>query len=107
MGYYDANFAPYPGILADVRLYNVALTAAEIQTLQSAVYKADFDGDGLADGWERKYFGNLSQDGTGDYNGDGFSNAEAFSLGFSPLTTIVRDVDGSVTKTKVFSVRPE
>ena len=39
----------------------------------------DSDNDGLPDDWENYHFGNLDQDGTGDYDGDGLSNADEFA----------------------------
>ena len=44
----------------------------------------DTDGDGLPDGWEILYFGNLLQDGSGDYDGDGINNATEFAEGTNP-----------------------
>lgn len=35
-------------------------------------------GDGLPDGWERDQFGTLAQDGGGDSDGDGMTNAQEF-----------------------------
>lgn len=50
----------------------------------AAHFALDSDGDGLADAWELFYFGNLSQDGTGDPDGDGSSNLVEFQLGTNP-----------------------
>jgi len=36
----------------------------------------DTDNDGLKDSWEIKYFGNLNQNGTGDFDGDGVTNED-------------------------------
>jgi hypothetical protein len=44
----------------------------------------DMDRDGLSDGWEMYYFGDLSQDGSGDFDGDGMSNAEEYEYGSDP-----------------------
>ena len=44
----------------------------------------DTDGDGLPDQWERDFFGNLSQDGNGDPDGDGKTNLEEFQNGSDP-----------------------
>ncbi|SIQ77696.1 Ig-like domain-containing protein [Maribacter ulvicola] len=38
----------------------------------------DTDRDGMADDWERNYFGNLSASATGDHNNDGYTNIEMF-----------------------------
>jgi len=44
----------------------------------------DTDNDGLQDSWETEYFGNLNQSGTGDYDGDGFTNEEEENNGTDP-----------------------
>src|SRR4051794_829331 len=44
----------------------------------------DTDGDGMDDDWETAHFGNLSQAGTADFDGDGMTNAEEYSYGFDP-----------------------
>jgi len=44
----------------------------------------DGDGDGLPDLWERKYFGNLSQTGGGDFEGDGLTNLQEYQTGSNP-----------------------
>ena len=45
----------------------------------------DEDLDGLSDGWELQYFGNLySQTGSGDADGDGISNRDEFLDGTNP-----------------------
>ena len=38
----------------------------------------DSDGDGMPDAWEVATFGDLTRDGTGDYDGDGYTDLEAF-----------------------------
>lgn len=55
-------------------------------TVTITVYDAaaDTDSDGLADGWEWLYFGDLSQSGTDDFDGDGLSNAQEFAAGSDP-----------------------
>jgi autotransporter-associated beta strand protein len=51
-----------------------------------ALCEIDSDGDGVADNWERFYFGDLSQDGSGDADGDGLSDAyEVLVLQTNPL----------------------
>ena len=63
---------------------------------QLAVAQAtDTDGDGLPDSWEQQYFGDLSRDGSGDFEGDGIINADEFSYGFNPsIDDAYRDADG-------------
>ena len=44
----------------------------------------DSDQDGLPDWWEMKYFGNLNQTATGDYDGDGNNNLWEYQHGVDP-----------------------
>lgn len=63
---------------------------------------SDGDTDGLLDGWEIQYFGNLSQTPTGDYDGDGVSNLEEFQLGRNPTVGALPDTTGA-TGFKVYT----
>lgn len=38
----------------------------------------DRDGDGMDDAWEQENFGNLDRDGSGDFDGDGYSDLTEF-----------------------------
>jgi hypothetical protein len=54
----------------------------------------DTDGDGLLDSWEVAYFGNLtSQNGAGDFDGDGLTNVLEYRWGTNP-TVADYDSDG-------------
>lgn len=60
----------------------------------------DSDGDGLDDAWEISYFGDLSQNGSGDFDNDGFSNAVEFNNGTlpndkAPTAGIIAPVNGN------------
>jgi hypothetical protein len=44
----------------------------------------DSDGDGLLDSWEMANFGNLTRDGSGDWNADGLLDRDAFRFGLDP-----------------------
>lgn len=44
----------------------------------------DTDGDGLLDSWEIEHFGDLSRDGTGDFDGDGISDFQEHENGTNP-----------------------
>jgi hypothetical protein len=46
----------------------------------------DTDADGLPDDWENTNFGNLNQTGSGDFDGDGQSNASEFAAGTLPAS---------------------
>jgi hypothetical protein len=59
-------------------------------TVEKVAGNVDSDNDGLHDEWERLYFGNLDQTGSGDPDNDGLTNAEEFALGTNPL---VADTD--------------
>lgn len=48
------------------------------------LYLDDIDQDGLADSWEQTHFGGLTQSASGDYDGDGQSNATEFATGTHP-----------------------
>ena len=45
----------------------------------------DADMDGLPDAWELAHFGNLSQAGTGDPDGDGFTNTQEYLADTDPM----------------------
>ena len=45
---------------------------------------SDSDSDGMDDDWERLHFGDLSQDASGDFDGDGSSNGNEFAAMTDP-----------------------
>jgi hypothetical protein len=47
----------------------------------------DTDKDGMDDDWEMVYFGTLARDGTGDFDGDGQTDAQEFQAGTDPTNT--------------------
>jgi hypothetical protein len=47
----------------------------------------DSDGDGMDDDWEMAYFGTLSRDGTGDFDGDGQTDLQEFLAGTDPTNS--------------------
>jgi outer membrane protein assembly factor BamB len=51
----------------------------------------DTDGDGMDDGWERSFFGDLSQTAAGDYTGGGVTNLYKYQHHLDPTR---RDTDG-------------
>ena len=56
---------------------------------------ADTDGDGLPDAWERRWFGNLDQNASGDHDLDGISNLQEYQQGTVPrLDPTDSDGDG-------------
>lgn len=52
---------------------------------------ADTDGDGLEDGWERKFFGDLTQGPDDDFDNDGLTNGEELAAQLNPTE---EDTDG-------------
>jgi len=56
-----------------------------------AVTGADADGDGLDDSWEQANFGNLDQNGAGDFDTDGLTNQQELAQGTDPK---LADSDG-------------
>jgi len=54
-------------------------------------YNPDSDADGLPDEWERKYFGNLNQTASGDYDADQLTNLQEYQNSTNP---ILADSDG-------------
>ena len=55
---------------------------------------ADTDGDLMGDDWEYQYWGDLDKNGSGDWDGDGFSNLEEYRNGTNPLVNSDMDGDG-------------
>jgi hypothetical protein len=76
-----------------VILSNLALTGTTIPDVI-----VDTDSDGLDDNWETARFGNLDQIGTGDPDGDTFSNEDEETAGSNPTnnlsTPLDKDSDG-------------
>ncbi|MFC3149443.1 putative Ig domain-containing protein [Litoribrevibacter euphylliae] len=76
--------------LGQAGVYPVTFTASDGQlntslTVTIKVNPAtDTDGDGLLDEWELDNFGDLSRDGTGDFDGDGYTDLEEFERGWNP-----------------------
>ena len=76
--------------VATFKLYeDTTLTAHYLSVSQ------DEDGDGLADGYEIYWYGNLNQGPTSDTDGDGFTFADELANGTNPLMSDA-DVEGPV-----------
>lgn len=70
---------------ADEGLYTVVVdNSFGSVTSAPAMLWYDGNGNGLPDSWEMKYFGNLNQTATGDYDGDGVDNLQEFLDGTNP-----------------------
>ncbi len=78
-----------------------SFTLSEVGTLTFTV-AADTDRDGLVDTWEQQYFGsNLeAQDGSGDPDGDGQTNADEQIFGTSPINNSDRFVLSGLTRSE-------
>jgi hypothetical protein len=68
--------------------HNSIINGATLERLAAGV---DSDSDGLWDAYETETFGNLTQTGAGDADGDGLSNSQEFTLNTNPN---VADSDG-------------
>lgn len=65
----------------------------------------DTDSDGMDDDWEVLHFGNLSRNGTGDYDSDGLTDLEEYQHDFNPTVDDgFEDADGD-RYPNVFEVR--
>ena len=84
----------WDGDIDEVAIWRRVLTPAEAEEVYTrgasgrtitGTNALDSDRDGMPDGWEIAFFGNLSRDGTGDYDSDGRSDFAEYSAGSSPL----------------------
>jgi hypothetical protein len=72
----------------------------------------DIDADGLDDGWEVAYFGNLSRNGLGDFDSDGVADKDEYVAGTDPTNAgsifrlITISVFGGTNKTLVWIGEP-
>jgi hypothetical protein len=74
----------YAGLLDDVRLYDVALSATDIQAIMTPP-PGDADWDGILDSWETNYFPSISAcDPNADVDGDGLNNMQEYIAGTVP-----------------------
>lgn len=93
----DPNFTTLQPIWRDWRFVPMLHVAADLVSDPAG----DTDGDGVMDGFERWYFGNLSQAATADGDGDGLPLLGEFLKGTDPLDPDTDDdgvLDGADTK---------
>ena len=64
--------------------YDPAGNLVNVVRVVSGVSPADMDNDGLPDSWEIRYFGNLAQGPSDDYNHDGITNLQHYQQGTNP-----------------------
>ena len=86
-------------------LFDIDSDADGIDDLHDAapMSAADTDGDGLADDWERFWFGNLAQTGADDPDGDGRSNGQEFHELTNP---VLADQPDALRRTALDVFRP-
>ncbi|MFC1819973.1 hypothetical protein ACFLZG_02670, partial [Thermodesulfobacteriota bacterium] len=72
---------------------SAGMSSAELNQVKNWPSLQDTDGDGLPDGWELFYFGDLSHNGSVDTDSDGLTDLEEYQNGSDP-TEIDTDQDG-------------
>lgn len=70
--------------MARISAVLMVVLLASVSFVSPVFAEEDTDGDGLPDWWEIQYFGDLSQDGEGDFDGDGYTNLEEYDAGTDP-----------------------
>ncbi|MBC2603082.1 RHS repeat protein [Puniceicoccus vermicola] len=63
---------------------------------------AERDFDGMGDSWEILHFGDLSQNGEDDYDGDSLSNRLEYEYGTDPTSTSDSEPDGMPDEWEIF-----
>ncbi|MCW1916968.1 chitobiase/beta-hexosaminidase C-terminal domain-containing protein [Luteolibacter sp. GHJ8] len=96
-----AQWSATVGSLAEgnYHCYAVVTDATGLETVSlpdtfSILPTLDSDSDGLVDSWEMAHFGNLSQSGSGDPDGDSVSNAAEAAAGTDPSANPDANSDG-------------
>ncbi len=79
--------ATFAGSKSIAYTYDAAGSLVQRQISIGAGSNFDTDNDGLADVWEQLYFGNLSRNGAGDFDNDGFLDLSEFLAGTIPTNS--------------------
>lgn len=87
-GFWDKNI--YTADL--VGQWTVTGTYSGVNQTATLTVPFDSDGDGLSDSWEVDHFGDLSHDGRGDTDADGFTDLEEFLAGTDPTDVAERPI---------------
>jgi hypothetical protein len=85
----------------DIKAFGTSITTAG-GTFAWALGGCDSDADGMPDDWETYYFGDLTQTGAGDYDGDGVSNLAEYLQGRNPNAGAAPD-SSNLTQFRVFT----
>jgi len=84
----DRLLTAYPWLPNQTYYLFVTNTTASTQSfsfvMNGSSVTDDSDSDGMTDGWEMQYFGNLTPSGTGDFDTDGVNNLNEFIEGTNP-----------------------
>ena len=94
----DAQGRFFPGAIDEPRIYDRALTEAEIQGLYSAANQ-------LAAAWHRRYFGNGLVDWSLDDDGDGGARLLEYAFGGEPWIANALVIDALAVHWKVIILR--
>lgn len=70
--------------IARISAIGLVVLLASVSFVSPVFAEEDTDGDGLPNWWEIQYFGDLSEDGEGDFDGDGYTNLEEYEAGTDP-----------------------
>jgi hypothetical protein len=87
----EARGTPGEGFVGMIDEVRISGTARAANAMMPSNY--DSDGDGMPDAWERKYFGNLAQTASGDFEGDGITNLQEYQNGTDPTVDNNPDKD--------------
>lgn len=93
---YEVNRIFVNDIRQDSTASPLVLANVQKDTTVAVYFEAsivDADSDGLEDGWETTYFGNLNQNGSQDSDGDGLTNLQEYDSVFEYDPT-KKDTDG-------------
>ncbi len=75
-GTYEVTFKASDGTLQYSKLVTLTVCPAD-----------DTDCDGMPDSWELEHFGDLTRDGTGDFDGDGISDLDEYLNSLDPAVS--------------------
>ena len=73
-GVYTVSFKASDASLTATRMANITICS-----------QADSDCDGMLDTWEQEHFGDFTQSGEDDFDGDGISDLQEYLMGSDPL----------------------